>query len=216
MQSLFFYIWRMLARWCISILIFLLTLFGVVLQHQVVTPNQEIVLEFADVMLTSEDATQTVLVVKQQLKALGAEHIQVKKIKNGHLKISYYSRANISIIKALFRGDGSIALNYQSKSTNNESSDSSTEGRHIAYHIDVYEIQSGSDSGWGFEGTSSLEVRVKSDRFLDPNSASNTVQIASGSLKLLVSVAFKVSESSSIILDKLVHSIPEVRAGPFS
>ena len=63
----------MFARWCISTSVFLLILFGAVSQQHLDVPNQQIVLQFTDVELTSEDAKQTILIVKEQLEALGVE-----------------------------------------------------------------------------------------------------------------------------------------------
>ena len=92
----------MMARWCISVLIFSLTLFGVVSQQQILVPNQEIVLQFEDVDLTSKQAENTVAIVKQQLQDLGAENIQVFSLENGKLKITYFSDSEVASIKETF------------------------------------------------------------------------------------------------------------------
>ena len=159
----------MIARWCISVFVVLLTLFGAVSQQQVAVPNQEIVLQFTDVELTSEDAKQTISIVKAQLEAFGVENIQIKITDNAKLKISYYCETDISSIKKIFAGENNLTLNYQNTSQDKDTSRSPSNDTNIIYNLDVYEIQSASDSGWDLDGTFTLEVEVKSDRFLDPN-----------------------------------------------
>jgi hypothetical protein len=204
----------MIARWCISTFIFLLTLFGVVSQQQMVIPNQEIVLQFTDVELTSDDAKQTILIVRAQLEALGVENIQVKAQENGKLKISYYCDADISSIKNSFAEAHHLALDYQSNKQGKESSKLPSEENNTFYNINVYEIQFGSDSGWDFDGAFTLEVEVKSDRFIDPNVTFSAASINLNNSKNITKVAYRVCRTISIEIGDALHTIPEVRAGP--
>ncbi|GGZ78776.1 hypothetical protein [Algibacter mikhailovii] len=205
----------MIARWCISAFIFLLTLFGVVSQQQRVVPNQEIVLHFTDVALTSEDAKQTILSVKEQLEAFGVENIQVKVHGNDKLKISYFCDADISSIKNSLAETHHLELPYQTGKEGNESKKRPSQDNHSAsYNLNVYEIQSGSDLGWDFDGTFTLEVEVKSDRFLDPNITFVAANCHDSSFSNRAKVAYKVLRSISIELGEKLHQIPEVRAGP--
>ncbi|WP_298534321.1 hypothetical protein [uncultured Algibacter sp.] len=204
----------MIARWCISAFIFLLTLFGVISQQQIAVPNQEIILQFSDIELTSEDAKHTILIVRKQLEALGVENIQIKSQGNGKLKISYYCDADISSIKNSFAKAHNLDLNYQSGTTGRGASEFPSPENSIAYNINVYEIQSSSDSGWDFDGAFTLEVEVKSDRFLDPN-----INFSAGNLELkrltqVSNVAFRVQKNVSVAIRETLHTIPEVRAGP--
>jgi hypothetical protein len=202
----------MIARWCISAFIFLLTLFGVVSQQQISIPNQEIVLQFRDVDLTSEDAKHTISIVKAQLEALGVENIQVKAQGNGDLKISYYYDADISSIKEIFERKQNLVLDYQSENRN--SSKVPIDGNHIAYNINVYEIQSSSYSDWNIDGAFSLEVKVKNDRYLDPNNYQAVGYLDSCSFNRIVKVVFKSQSHISHDIADALHSMPEVRAGP--
>ncbi len=163
----------MIARWCISVLIFSLTLFGVVSQQQISVPNQEIVLLFQDVDLTSKQTENTVAIVKQQLFNLGAENIQVLSLENGKLKITYYSDTDIASIKEIFSEENNVALHLTSQNQDEDSSSFPFEEANISYNLDVYEIQNGQNSGWDFDGAIGLELEPKSDRFLDPNYLSN-------------------------------------------
>lgn len=203
----------MIARWYISVLIFSLTLFGAVSQQQILVPNQEIVLQFEDVDLTSKQTENTVAIVKQQLQDLGAENIQVLSLENGTLKITYYSDAQVSSIKETFSEENNLALHLTSQIQDEDSSSFPFEESNISYNLDVYEIQNGHDSGWGFDGAISLEFEPKSDRFLDPNDLSNQ-HVVYQYEDYLIQVAYKTCREITIQISDPLHTIPEVRAGP--
>ncbi|GAA4887149.1 hypothetical protein GCM10023311_08560 [Flaviramulus aquimarinus] len=203
----------MIARWSISILIFSLTLFGVVLQQKISEPNQEIVLQFEDVDLTSKDAENTVTLVKRQLQSIGAQNIQVLSLENGTLKITYYSDAGIASIKRIFSKENSLTLHIKSQTQDEESSDFPKKKGSIGYNLDVYEIQKGQDSGWDLDGTFTLEFEPKSDRFLDPNYHAID-HVGYGYEDNLVQVAYKIRRNITLQIAAPLHSIPEVRAGP--
>ena len=200
----------MIARWCISVLIFSLTLFGVVSQQQVVVANQEIVLQFEDVDLTSEQTENTVANVKQQLQNLGAEKIQVLSQGGSKLKITYYSDADISSIKETLAKEHSLALQV---TTQDKTSNFPFEDDHVSYNLDVYEIQQGQYSGWDFDGAITLKAEPKSDRFLDPNNL--TVENFGYHYEdNLIKLAYRIRREITIQIGDPLHTIPEVRAGP--
>lgn len=205
----------MIARWCISVFVFLLTLFGVVSQQQFVVPNQEIVLQFTDVELTSNEAKQTILIVKEQLEALGVENIQVRTHENGQFKISYYCEKDIASIQKSFSQEHKLTIDYQTNNPGKASSKLPLDENSTSYNINVYEIHSGTDAGWDFDGTFTLEVEVKSDRFLDPNSSFSAFNPDHNTSNNIAKLAFKVRRTISIEISEALHSIPEVRAGPF-
>ncbi|WP_396603186.1 hypothetical protein [Algibacter sp. R77976] len=203
----------MIARWCISVLIFSLTLFGVVSQQQITVPNQEIVLQFQDVDLTSIQAENTVANVKQQLQDVGAKNIHVLSQGNGKLKITYYSAADITSIKETLAKENSLEL--QLTDQNKESSNFPFEDNNISYNLDVYEIQKGQPSGWDFDGAISLDIEPKSDRFLDPNNLS-IQNISYHHQDNLIQLAYKICRAITIQISEPLHTIPEVRAGPIA
>ncbi|WP_298555295.1 hypothetical protein [uncultured Algibacter sp.] len=203
----------MIARWCISILIFGLTLFGVVSQQQIAVPNQEIVLQFEDVNLTSKQADDAVVNVKQQLQNLGVKNIKVLSLDAGKLKITYFSDADIASIKQLFLDQETLALQFTSQSQDKDSSKLPFQESSIIYDINVYEIQNGQHSGWDFDGAISLNVEVKSDRFLDPNYIS-VESLSYDYTDNLIHVTYKIRRAITIQLSDPLHVIPEVRAGP--
>ncbi|MEP3837902.1 MAG: hypothetical protein ABJM36_09650 [Algibacter sp.] len=201
----------MIARWCISILIFSLTLFGAVSQQQMVVANQEIVLQFQDTDLTSYQTENTVAALTLQLQDLGAQKIQVLSKANGTLKITYYSDADITSIKQTLVKESQLSVKLTTQ--NQDSSQFPFNDSDVSYNLDVYEIHKGQDSGWDFDGAISLEVKVKTDRFLDPN------LLTSGHLAFLneenlLRVAYKIRREVTIQLSNPLHTIPEVRAGP--
>ncbi|MDG1730285.1 MAG: hypothetical protein P8K68_09025 [Algibacter sp.] len=203
----------MIARWCISILVLGLTLFGVVSQQQISVPNQEIVLQFQDVDLTSNQTEHTVALVKLQLQSLGAENIQVLSLEDGKLKITYYSDADIASIKQTFSEENNVALRISSETQNEDSSSLPYQDSKVSYNLDVYEIQNGHDTGWGFDGAIGLEIEPKSDRYLDPNYLS-VANIGYHYDDNLLKVAYKIRRKITIQLSDPLHSTPEVRAGP--
>ena len=159
----------MIARWCISVLIFGLTVFGVISQQQIAVPNQEIVLQFEDANLASNKTEETIAVINRQLRGLGAKNIKVLNLQEGRLKITYYCDADIASIKQLFLDQETLALQLTSQSQENHSSNLPLQDSDISYAINIYEIQNGQHSGWDFDGVIVLDTEVKSDRFSDPN-----------------------------------------------
>lgn len=177
-------------------------------------PNQEIVLEFNHVEVTSHEAKTAVLRVKRKLQALGANQIKVQQTAQGKLKITYYSDADVASIKKTFSKGlqsslDSIFLGEKSTEAGFPSEDST-----IAYNLDVYEIQNSNTSGWDLDGKCVLTTDTKSDRFSDPN-AFFFIEVVNVSLESnTVKTAYKVRRNVSISTENNLHKIPEGRAGP--
>ncbi|MGB5419230.1 hypothetical protein [Algibacter sp.] len=191
-------------------------MFGVVSQQQIAVANQEIILQFQNADLTSRQTETTVANVKQQLQDLGAENINVLSLENGKLKITYFSDADIVSIKETLSDANHVALHLTpSTSQEKDSKNYPFEDSNISYNLDVYEIQNGHNSGWGFDGAISLEIESKTDRFLDPN------YLSVGSLvyqyeENQIQVTYKIRRDVTIQISNPLHIIPEVRAGPIS
>lgn len=214
MQSLFIYIWHMLKKWHIITFLVILSVLGFVSQEKMVTPNQEIILQFSDVEVTSQEVQNTIAIVKNQLQSLGAHNIQVKDSQNGELKITYYSGTDISKIKDTFSKDVNLDVDHTSPNQDKETEGFPFDENTISYKLDVYEIENGADSDWGFNGISIIEFDSKSDRFFDPNPyfalANIDFRIKNNSVK----VAYTIHHNMAIAIDNASKSIPEVRAGP--
>ncbi len=204
----------MKAKWYISTLIIILSLFGVVSQQQITVPNQEIVLQFTDASITSEDTQNTIAIVKKQLQDLGVSNIQVNETENGKLTITYYSDADVASIKKTFSKEKNLQLDYDFKNQDEESSRLPFDENTISYNLDVYEIQSGGDTEWDLNGTSVVELKPESNRLAKPNTYAffNALEINES----IVKVTYKTRYNIAIAIDNTSHKIPEVRAGPLA
>ncbi len=203
------------AKWYISTLIIILSLFGVVNQQQITVPNQEIVLQFNNASVTSEDARNTIAIVKKQLQDLGVSNIKVNETENGKLTITYFSDADVTSIKETFSKEKKLKLDYAFK--NQDEKDASKrpfDENAISYNLDVYEIEKGSDSQWDLNGTSVVELKSESNRLAKPSTYAffNAIEINDG----LVKVTYKTCYNIAIAIDNTSRKIPEVRAGPIA
>lgn len=203
----------MIARWCISVLIFGLTIFGVISQQQIAVPNQEIVLQFEDANLASNKTEETISVINRQLRGLGAKNIKVLNLQEGRLKITYYCDADIASIKQLFLDQETLALQLTSQSQENHSSKLPLQDSDISYAINIYEIQNGQHSGWDFDGVIVFDTEVKSDRFSDPNYLF-IPSVGYNHSYNLIHNTYKIRKAITIQISDALHTIPEVRAGP--
>lgn len=204
----------MFKKWYVITLLVVLSVLGVVSQEQILIPNQEIVLQFTDVEITSQDAQNTIAIVKKQLQSLGVDNIQVKKTHNGKLKIAYYSSADISIIKKTFSKDKNLDVDYTSQSEDKDTNGFPLSENRVTYNLDVYEIENVVDSDSGFNGIHLIELDSKSDRFFDPNPYVTVTNIDFRIKNNCVKVAYTIYHNMAMAIDNASKSIPEVRAGP--
>ena len=194
----------------IGAIIFILSFLAVISQQEFNVPNQEIVLEFNHVEVTSNEAQTAVAHVKQQLQVLGANQIKVQQTAQGKLKITYYSDADVASIKKTFSKD----LDNKTFSKNNRKTELPAQTPNIAYNLDVFEIQNANTSGWDLDGKCVLTTDTKSDRFSDPN-IFFFIEVINVSLENnTIKTAYKVRRNVSISTENNLHKIPEGRAGP--
>lgn len=196
------------AKWYFGALILILTLFGAN-QENLVVPNQEIVLQFSNTTVTSNEAELTLANVKEQLKAIGVSKFQVRKETKGRLVISYYSDTTAAIVKDLLSAD--TAFDYAS----NKDDNSEFPLEHH-YNLDVFEISKTSDTGFGSSGKSLFQLKQDYDRFSNPNVLLYAVEFTSILRNIEVQVAYKQNNTIAIAINNIPHKIPEGRAGPIS
>jgi hypothetical protein len=211
-QSLFFYIWRM-KKWYIGTLVVLLAVIGIIDREQVTLPNQEIVLQFNDVELASEDTLATIAIVKEALQNVGVHNFQVKENDKGRLKITYYSEADITVIKGLL--SKRIRTELEAPSDDEEAPiNFPLHDENIAYNLDVYEIQKTADADSGLNGIAVSEFKPKADRFFKPKIGASVPISNSEQDDTETLLALKIHSTIALAINNTLQYIPEVRAGP--
>lgn len=206
----------MLKKWYISTFIIILTLLGAVSQQQIVIPNQEIVLQFTNVDVTTEEVKNTIAIVKKQLLELGIDNIKVKESAQGKLKIIYYSDADVNIIKEIFSKEERLAIDFNANHQKGSSNKLPIDEDVISYNLDVHEIQDGNDSDWDLNGVNVVAFDSKSDRFFNPNSNLFINKIEVSKDDNIVKLTYKIRRDIALAINDILHKIPEVRAGPIS
>ncbi len=202
----------MKAKWYFSTLIVVLALFGVN-QYQISLPNQEIVVQFTDIKVTSDAAQIAIANVKEQLQILGANNIQVREGTDGRLKITYYSASDVASIRKVLSKTHSADLGISDLHLE-ESNDFPSNNGSNNYDLEVYEIQGTSDADWDLEGMTVVELKSENHRFFNPN-IYLTVQ-GIDDRDRIVKLAYRVHTYIATAIDTNSGKIPEVRAGPFS
>ncbi len=206
----------MKKKWYFGTLITALALL-VVVQQQTVVPNQEIVLEFINIEVTSQEAQKAIAIVKKQLQSIGVNNARIsKELKKGTLKISYYSDADVEFIKRILSTSQNVALDHVLYDQNESSSQFPVDENSKDYNLDVYEIQKSTDFDSDFSGISILEIKQEQDGSYGTKTYSFVTQIDDNDISRLIKVAQKVNKNIAIAIDNTSHNIPEVRAGPIS
>ena len=210
-QSLFFYIWRVNWRWYIPILLLALAFFGVSLEQSTL-PNQEIVVEFNTNSVSEVDAKQAISNITNQLRSIGVDDFQISEIRDGKLRVTYYSSKDIAIIKNLFEGQIDFQLGETAFGSKNSSEIPSKEFPNT-YKVNVVKIQKDSRLDLGLKGLP-VEVKSATDQYLNPIVSLGVPEANFTFKKCFENVAFKNYRNVSLLIDTTSHKIPEVRAGP--
>ena len=216
MQLLFFYICRMSKKWYFGILMTTFTLL-IALQRNAVVPNQEIVLEFETVDITSVEAQNTIAFVKKQLQSIGVQNTRLSQdVEAGKLKITYYSEADVEEIKRIFSQDERIAIDHLQLDPHGNNNDAPSDKDARDYSLNVYEIQKSIDTDTGFNGA--VIVEIKHAQHGDSNGYSFHALSASNynDLDRQIRVTQKIYAAIAFAIDRTTRKIPEVRAGPLA
>ncbi|PTX61178.1 hypothetical protein C8N46_105335 [Kordia periserrulae] len=208
----------MIAKKYFSAFIILLVLFGFY-QEQTPAPNQEIELQFAENAAVSSETVEVIQAIKEQLRSLGVEYIQVR-AQGQTLKISYFSQENVAAIKEVLLAKGFLATDtipVIPTEDNHENGTLQTYADVDTYKIDVYELQSAGDSFNGVHGKYILELHKEYDKSPTPNSFANTSVFFTGAIDTTTfELTYTISAYTTIPKENNTHEIPDVRAGPFS
>jgi len=203
----------MKTKWYFGALFILFISLGVY-QNQISEPNQEIVLKFLDADITSEEAQNAVVIVKEQLQEMGITTFQVKELKEGQLKISYFSDADIESIKKVLLKDNKIDVDYAYN--NQHTSKSSSNKKSKNYKLDVFEIHKSNDSESGLNGKFVLNLKQDYDRFFNPKVYIFNSKVNAGLNVKNLKKKLNILSNIAIAIDNSLHNIPEVRAGPIT
>lgn len=197
----------------IGVIVAILTLLGILNQRQADVHNQEIVLEFSKISQSGVSAEVAISVLKEELQHFGVADVKVVENANGKLKITYYSDADVSVIKRI------LVKKIRSELDTSDDDEETpfnlpSEEKNIAYHLDVHEIQKGSKTDSGLNGIEVLELKPKADRFFKPKTPSTKLNPLYGIKDVTLKVAFHLYKNKDFALRNALQQIPEVRAGP--
>lgn len=209
MQSLFFYIWRMKLKMRFGFAMALVMFLGIYLANHTV-PNQQILVQFSNQQLTSDEIEASIEVLTERLHNLGVDQLQIGEYHNGQIKITYYSDSDVIRIQSILGHLENVVIEYTGDHplTNGSSNDEQT------IKINVTEIQNPITNNWDFEGTQVIELNQKSDQYyfqklkFGPSQAIIAYQETFQFKRLLNSYGNKNLSTS------FDYKVPEVRAGP--
>ena len=193
----------------LGVVMVILMFLGTYIEHNLV-PNQQIVIQFSNNLITSEEANSAAEVLKQQLEDIGAEKLDIGQFNSGQLTITYYSDTDVMRIQKVLTDDD-LVLDY---SLENESNDKSIPEKAELYKFNVSEIQDSPINNWDFEGTLVTELNHKSDRYYFPKVKSSATKEELNTKSKILYSRFTISSVFQIHKGNFAYQIPEVRAGP--
>lgn len=195
----------MKAKWHFSALFLLFISFGM-FQKQVSVPNQEITLEFVDVLINKKDIENTIAEVKEKLLKVGISNIIINKTNNGTLKISYYSVVHIDNVKEVLIKDNKLVLNQTSeKKEKNQDT--------FNYNIIIHEITNDIDIS-NLDHKYVFGFKYNSDRFTTVDYLALAKKLEHYNTDQLFKATYKSSKNNPFTKDRTSYKEPEVRAGP--
>ncbi|MCH2195955.1 hypothetical protein [Kordia sp.] len=205
----------MIAKKYFSALIIFLVLLGYY-QEQAPVPNQEIELQFSQNEVVSEETEDVILAIKEQLESLGVTNIQVRQLANNTLAIAYYSDENVAVIKEFLIEKG-FASKKLPKTPTEETGSHEIFANADSYKLDIYELQTTSDSYLGTHGKYILDLQKEYDKSPTSSSFANANSFITGDFDVN-SLVLTYSESDYTVTFKenISYEIPDVRAGPFT
>ena len=193
----------------LGVVMVILMFLGTYIEHNLV-PNQQIVIQFSNHQITSEEANSAAEALKQQLKDIGAKKLDIGEFNSGQLTITYYSDTDVMRIQKVLTDDD-LVLDY---SLENESNDKSIPEKEELYKFNVSEIQDSPINNWDFEGTLVTELNHKSDRYYFPKLKYSFTKEDIENQSFKECLRLKIPSIYHFNKSKFAHRIPQVRAGP--
>ena len=202
----------MKQKWYYNLFICILAILGISLVD-VATPNQEIVVQFADTEVSIQETQETIAIVKKQLQSVGVDEIQIKESSQGKLTIRYYSTIDIAAIQKIFTAKKNELVAIHAKHSKSQEKNTPSGQENQYYQVDVTEIQNTDFTDTGFDGDA-LELETKTIRFFTPDLYAHKQKIVFEGRTQINQIAFKVYTQETLAIDTYSYKIPEVRAGP--
>lgn len=200
------------TKWYISTLIIILALIGLN-QEQTKVANQQIVLQFTDIEMTSVTAHDDVLAtITKKLQAFGIANIEIIENDDTQLSIRYYSDIDALSIGKFLSQDCQLALTYSG--INQLPVDFPKDELPESCSIVVSDLQQQTDDGLGLNGKLAFELNQDYKRFSNPVVIPHNYLIVFEQ-DAIVQVAYKINKVIAIAIDNTSRTIPEVRAGPY-
>ncbi|MFV0564872.1 MAG: hypothetical protein ACK5NB_03460 [Flavobacteriaceae bacterium] len=199
----------MKAKWYFGALIIALSVLGIS-SRNAASPNQEMVLNFADKNITSNEAQSAITLIKNQLLSLGATGIEVNELKSGKLHISYYCNTRAKTVKDFILSHTDLSIGcVQQKVPKTPKSKGEKD-----FKLDVFEIHKKAGPESGFDGKSILITKQDFDRFNKPYTYSFCKNFLAFNDFAPKTETFKRFKYIAISLENTLQNIQNVRAGP--
>ncbi len=179
-----------------------------------VSANQQIVIQFSDTDISTNNVQSTIETIQKKLQKIGAEHIKVGHHQDGQLKITYYSSDNVEQIKKILSKEQDLKFAFSSTGNSNNLPKQEDPKD---YQLNISEIQnSGNSNNWDFEGVEVVELNHKSDRFNNLKVNTTGSLINSELTNDLVWFSVKLFSIDKFTIDYHSYKTPEVRAAPMA
>lgn len=174
-------------------------------------PNQEIVIQFSDDVISTTTANQTIVAITQQLKSIGIDAVEVVVSQKGAVHISYYSTVASHIIKS--------KISIRSSTIENDIAQTNStpyfplEQPFQELTLDVFDIQKDADSKGDLDGQL-ITFETKINRNTPVDFLCYKAFIQDICVVNIESVSYKSYCDISLAFQQQSYVIPEVRAGP--
>ena len=202
------------TKWYIGTLIIILALIGLN-QEQAKVANQQIVLQFTDVEMTSATVHDNALTtITKKLQALGIVEIEIIENDDRQLSIRYYSDIDALSVKEILSQDNELSVIYSD--SDELPFDFPKDELPESYCLVVSDFHKQTDNGLSLNGKLAFELNQDYKRFSNPVVGIQFNNSVILNQDALVHVAYKVNRASAIAIDTTSDTIPEVRAGPYS
>jgi hypothetical protein len=196
----------------IGILILILTVLGVASRQQIAIANQEIVLQFSDIEVSSEEAQIALSILKSQLLDLGVDNINIAEEETGILKITYHSDVNVALVKESLFKENRTPFNYLSQDRKEDEKHPS-DGKVVNYEIIINEIQNAHDA-YLVLGEYLVKPKSENNRSHEPILFSPSDILHVVKYESIEKTPFKSWRFIAPSQDNFSYIFPEVRAGP--